>query len=82
LEETQQRARIAGASGESNEERGFLMAARKTATSAPAAAKKPTVRRRKVTEEMIREHAYFRSMTTVGSPLEHWLAAERELTKA
>jgi hypothetical protein len=58
------------------------MAPRKTATAA-AAAKKPIVRRRrKVTEQMIREHAYFKSMTASGSPLEHWLAAERELTTA
>jgi hypothetical protein len=59
------------------------MAPRKTVTAAAAAAKKPIVRRRrKVTEDMIREHAYFRSMMTGGSPLEHWLAAERELTTA
>jgi len=58
------------------------MATRKTAATKPAA-KKPIVRRRrKVTEDMIREHAYFRSMMTSGSPLEHWLAAERELTTA
>ena len=58
------------------------MAVRKIASTA-AVAKKPAVRRRrKVTEEMIRDHAYFRSMTTSGSPLEHWLAAERELTHA
>jgi len=57
------------------------MAVRKTAST--AAAKKPIVRRRrKVTEEMIREHAYFRSMATSGTPLEHWLAAERELAHA
>ena len=58
------------------------MAAKKTA--AVAAAKKPIVRRRRraVTEEMIRERAYFISTTDSGSPLEHWLAAERELVSA
>jgi hypothetical protein len=56
------------------------MAAKKsTATSAPA--KKAIVRRRRrtVTEEMVRERAYFISMTGSGSPVDHWLAAEREL---
>jgi len=50
-----------------------------TATSTPA--KKPIVRRRRrtVTEEMVRERAYFISITEGGSPVEHWLAAEREL---
>ena len=58
------------------------MAAKKTA--AVAAAKKPIVRRRRraVTEEMIRERAYFISTTDSGSPLDHWLAAERELVSA
>ena len=36
-------------------------------------------RRRKVTEEMVRERAYFNSMNESGSPVDHWLAAEREL---
>jgi hypothetical protein len=59
------------------------MALRKTVTARAAAAKKPIVRRRrKVTEDMIREQAYFRSMMSSGSPVEHWLAAERELTTA
>ena len=56
------------------------MAAKKsTATSAPA--KKPIVRRRRrtVTEEMVRERAYFISITENGTPVDHWLAAEREL---
>ena len=58
------------------------MAAKKTA--AVAAAKKPIVRRRRraVTEEMIRERAYFISTTDSGSPFDHWLAAERELVSA
>ncbi len=56
------------------------MAAKKAAAAA-APAKKTIVRRRKrvVTEAMIRERAYFISTTDGGSPLEHWLAAEREL---
>jgi len=56
------------------------MAAKKsTATSTPA--KKPIVRRRRrtVTEEMVRERAYFLSISENGSPVDHWLAAEREL---
>jgi hypothetical protein len=55
------------------------MAAKKaTATSTPA--KKTIVRRRRtVTEEMVRERAYYLSITGSGSPVEHWLAAEREL---
>ena len=58
------------------------MAAKKTA-AASAPAKKPIVRhRRAVTEEMIRERAYFISTTDGGSPLDHWLAAERELVSA
>jgi hypothetical protein len=50
-----------------------------TATSTPA--KKPIVRRRgrTVTEEMVRERAYFISISEGGSAVEHWLAAEREL---
>jgi len=59
------------------------MAAKKTAAAAPALAKKTIVRRRKrVTEEMIRERAYFISIGNGGSPVEHWLAAERELVTA
>ena len=60
------------------------MAAKKT-ENAPAAVKKTVVRRQKktATEEMIRERAYFISMMSQqGSPLEHWLAAERELVGA
>ena len=56
------------------------MAAKKsTASSTPA--KKPIVRRRRrtVTEEMVRERAYYLSITENGSPVDHWLAAEREL---
>jgi hypothetical protein len=56
------------------------MAAKKsTATTTPA--KKPIVRRRRrtVTEEMVRERAYYLSITETGSPVDHWLAAEREL---
>ena len=56
------------------------MAAKKsTATETPA--KKTIVRRRRrtVTEEMVRERAYYLSMTESGSPVDHWLAAEREL---
>jgi len=57
------------------------MAAKKTAVPTATAKKTTIVRRRKrtVTEEMIRERAYFISITDVGSPLDHWLAAEREL---
>jgi hypothetical protein len=56
------------------------MAAKKT-TAAAAPVKKAVVRRRKrtVTEEMIRERAYFISMSDGGSAVDHWLAAEREL---
>jgi hypothetical protein len=57
------------------------MAPKKTA-AASAPAKKTTIvrrRRRTVTEEMIRDRAYFLSITDSGSPLDHWLAAEREL---
>jgi hypothetical protein len=32
-----------------------------------------------VTEEMVRERAYYLSITETGSPVDHWLAAEREL---
>jgi hypothetical protein len=57
------------------------MALKKTATTARTPAKKPIVRRRRrvVTEEMIRERAYFISTTDSGSPLEHWVTAAREL---
>ena len=51
------------------------------AAATPAPAKKTIVRRRRrtVTEEMVRERAYFISMTGSGSSVDHWLAAEREL---
>jgi len=57
------------------------MPAKKAAATAAAPAKKPAVRRRRsaITEEMIRERAYFISMNDGGSPVDHWLAAEREL---
>jgi len=57
------------------------MAPRKTAVGSTPAKKTPIVRRRRrtVTEEMVRERAYFISITDHGSPVEHWLAAEREL---
>ena len=57
------------------------MAAKKTAAQTAPAKKTTIVRRRKrtVTEEMIRERAYFISITDSGSPVDHWLAAEREL---
>ena len=56
-----------------------MPAKKPTAASAPA--KKPAVRRRRraVTEEMVRERAYYLSITEIGSPVDHWLAAEREL---
>jgi hypothetical protein len=59
--------------------KGALMAVKKTAATETTAKKTFVRRRRKVTEEMIRERAYFNSMEAYGSPLEHWLAAEREL---
>lgn len=51
------------------------------ASKAQPAAKQPTVRRRKkVTHEMIQERAYHIAIAGEGgSPLDHWLAAEREL---
>jgi hypothetical protein len=59
------------------------MPAKKTAAAsvtATATAKRPSARRRRsVTEEMVRERAYYLSMTGSGSPVDHWLAAEREL---
>jgi hypothetical protein len=57
------------------------MAAKKPAAAkATATTKKPSARRRgTVTEEMVRERAYYLSMTRSGSPVDHWLAAEREL---
>lgn len=57
------------------------MAAKKTTAAAAAPVKKTIARRRKhtVTEEMIRERAYFISISDGGSPVDHWLAAEREL---
>jgi len=56
------------------------MPAKKTAGAA-APATKTTARRRKtdVTEQMIRERAYYLSISEGGSPVDHWLAAEREL---
>jgi hypothetical protein len=54
--------------------------ATKKSTAATAPAKKPARRRRRtVTEEMVRERAYFISISESGSPVDHWLAAEREL---
>jgi hypothetical protein len=57
----------------------WKVAARKT--DAKAEAKKPAVRRRrKVTQEMIEERAYFIALSGMhGSPVDHWLTAEREL---
>ena len=47
------------------------------------AARKPAVRKTKgITEEMIRERAYYLSTERSGSPEDHWLAAERELNGA
>ena len=57
------------------------MAATKKTTKA-AAEKKPIVRRRTkttVTHEMIQERAYHLALAGEGSPLDHWLTAEREL---
>ena len=55
------------------------MAAKKSAAAETPAKKTIVRRRRKVTEEMIRERAYINSMNESGSPIDHWLAAEREL---
>jgi hypothetical protein len=55
------------------------MAGKKTPATETTAKRTLVRRRRKVTEEMIRERAYFNSMQAYGSPLDHWLAAEREL---
>jgi hypothetical protein len=55
------------------------MAVKKTAATETPAKKTIVRRRKKVTEEMIRERAYFNSMKHSGSPVDHWLAAEREL---
>jgi hypothetical protein len=51
------------------------------AAAEPTMAKKPIVRRRKkVTHEMIEERAYHIAIAgDGGSPMDHWLAAEREL---
>ena len=49
------------------------------ATSTPAKKTVARRRRRTVTEEMVRERAYYLSITETGSPVDHWLAAEREL---
>jgi hypothetical protein len=53
----------------------------KSAVAAEPAAKKPLVRRRKkVSHEMIQERAYHIAVSgSGGSPLDHWLIAEREL---
>jgi hypothetical protein len=58
--------------------------AKKTAAAAEEAPKKPvTRRRRKVTHEMIENRAYMISLTDgAGSPVDNWLAAERELKAA
>jgi len=61
--------------------KGVEMAAKKAAGE-PAAKRTIVRRRRKVTEEMIRERAYFLSMNGGGSAMEHWLTAERELVGA
>jgi hypothetical protein len=62
------------------------MAATKKSPAAAAAdtAKRPvTRRRRKVTHEMIETRAYMISLTDqAGSPVDNWLAAERELLAA
>jgi hypothetical protein len=62
------------------------MPPKKAPAEAAAPAKKPATRKpaaRKpkgaVTEEMIRERAYYLSTVRDGSPEEHWLEAEREL---
>jgi hypothetical protein len=55
------------------------MAAKKAATAETTVKKTVVRRRRKVTEEMVRERAYFISMSGNGSALDHWVAAEREL---
>jgi hypothetical protein len=49
------------------------------AASAPAKKTVAPRRRRTVTEEMVRERAYYLSISESGSPVDHWLAAEREL---
>jgi hypothetical protein len=57
-----------------------MAAAKKTGD---AAKKTVTRRRKKVTPEMIEERAYMISLgETAGSPLDNWLAAERELLGA
>jgi hypothetical protein len=61
------------------EPKGDSMPAKKAATTATTVKKTVVRRRRKVTEEMIRERAYFISMSDGGSPVDHWLTAEREL---
>jgi hypothetical protein len=62
------------------------MAPRKSAAvaaSAEAPKKTAARRRRKVTHEMIEVRAYLISQSEhAGTPLENWLAAERELAGA
>jgi hypothetical protein len=55
-----------------------------TTTKSEPVTRKPSVRRRrKVTHEMIRERAYHLAISgSGGSPLDHWLTAERELLAA
>jgi hypothetical protein len=61
------------------------LAASKSTMKTEEAPKKTVVRRRrpKVTQEMIRERAYMIAISGHGgSPLDHWVAAERELVGA
>src|SRR3954469_19283 len=59
---------------------GSLLMAPKKPPPPSTPAKKPIVRRRRrtVTEEMVRERAYFISISEGGSPVEHWLARPPE----
>ena len=57
--------------------------AKKTAAEVETPKKSVTRRRRKVTHEMIETRAYMISLTDeAGSPVDNWLAAERELKAA
>jgi hypothetical protein len=57
--------------------------AKKTAAEAETPKKPVTRRRRKVTHEMIETRAYMISLShEAGSPVDNWLAAERELKAA
>jgi hypothetical protein len=57
--------------------------AKKTAAEAETSKKPVTRRRRKITHEMIEARAYMISLThDAGSPIDNWLAAERELKAA